>query len=192
MFLFLRWDMLVPWFWVIPPNFSISGIDHINTSLPQILHKSISGNVSRSPDQCGGHGTIKAPNPFCAAGRCANNHLQKGKEEAGQGFPLKLRCFIMQKCVSNLVIWKFYHCWDWKTIRKKEKKGHFTSKPTPKNWKKIGSCDFHWDGKVHRLRIGSGPAACVASPPAGCGPDEASRVGSSWLWMGWFLAQIAT
>ena len=45
------------------------------------------------------------------------------------------------------------------------------------------------DGNCRRLRIGSGPAACVASPPAGW-PDEA---GPGWFVMtgGWcgFLAQ---
>ena len=160
-------------------------------SLSQILHKSISGNVSRSPDQCGGHGTIKAPNPFAPQNAAQTITCRREWKKLGKDF-------IMQKCLSNLVIWKFYHCWDWTNHpEKKKKKVNFTSKfVPPKKLEEIGSVVFFtgMDGKVHRLRIGSGPAACVASPPAGCRPDEASRgwfVMTTWkLWDFW--AQIAT
>lgn len=71
----------------------------------------------------------KGPKPLRAAGRCANNHLEKGMEEAGQGFHhAKMR---LESCHVNILsLLRF------QPSENKKKKVISCPKVHQKNWKK--------------------------------------------------------
>ena len=181
-------------FWVvrgvITPNFSISGIDHINISLPpnppqiyfwkrfQVSRPMWWAWKRQRPQTPSRRRTLRKQSPGEGNGSWA-----RISSKTSLLHHAKMR---LESC--HLKILSLLRLKNHPKTKKKKRSFHVQTFVHQTNWKKWRKLCFSLD-ELDRLRIGSGPAAYVASPPwrrAGW----SWRVGSSWLWMGWFLALL--